>query len=284
MCGRRVSAPPPQKRDLDDGWGTGRGNRREYQGIFPMANGLRAGKVPALHGGAHATATTNRTAEERTPGPWDDGRRTGRTQDERTCSVTTDPVVNVNPAGMARRNPASQLCHAWKTARSSSGSSERSHSQTPALRTSCTVPRPRRGGRERIKWRLAACAANKTAIAVSHSNVAAPTRLQDLRRIAATEGDQPGRPDDRQQSRQPRLPRRKSASDRPAHTRGDGGKHDPRISQQSHSGPGCRAGVSGGQHAKLIPARPSSVPAEEKDPTAGEQAKIRIRKSKPSLR
>ena len=163
-----------------------------------MANGLRAGKVPALHGGAHATATTDRTAEERTPGPWDDGqdgqdghKTNGRAQSPRT-------LVNVNPAGMARRNPASQLCHAWKTARSSSGSSERSHSQTPALRTSCTVPRPRRGGRERIKWRLAACAANKTAIAVSHSNVAAPTRLQDLRRIAATEGDQPGQPDDRQ--------------------------------------------------------------------------------------
>ena len=59
--------------------------------IFPMANGLRAGKVLALHGGAHATATTDRTAEERTPGPWDDGRRTGRTQDERTCSVHHGP-------------------------------------------------------------------------------------------------------------------------------------------------------------------------------------------------
>ena len=60
-----------------------------------MANGLRAGKVLALHGGAHATATTNRTAEERTPGPWDDGqdgqdghKTNGRAQSPRTLSST----------------------------------------------------------------------------------------------------------------------------------------------------------------------------------------------------
>ncbi len=272
-----MSTPPPQKGTSMMDQGAGRGNRREYQGILPMANGLRAGKVPALHGGAHAT--NDRTAEERTPGPWTtdmQDRHDG--QDERTCSVHLDPVVNVNSAGMARRNPASQLC---------SGSSEKSHSQTPGLRTRCIVPRPRREGREGQRERI--CGGSLGAQQTKQrSPCLIPAWPPPKPASHRSNGDRPSQPDDRQQSRQPRLPRRKSASDRPTHARGDGGKHDPRISQQSHS---LEAGMSSWgvrwaarqinscSYVYLV-----SGPAEGKDPAVGEEAKIKIRKRKPSLR